>query len=438
MTVIIAYYWPRLIVSVVFAVYAAFVLKRKKEKLLSLLLKSVACFFLSCTVISILAELLLVFPFKHYILKPNISSSVMVNVVWAIFRLLLELVVYSIPSYLCGKILKLHPTIMASIYLETALIDRFAQVVAFSETSYLVVLCLEIIFLGIYHRSDLDFGLQNKIYINWAPVFYYNLAFFMVVNACYVAYLMIPELAVEGLTVHSIWLDGIVLVAAFAAAGFTKLNISASREQAHKMEYMRKFQDNQTDIISNFATISEAKSGETGMHIKRVSEYSAILAQGLLKDETEISYIKVASMMHDIGKLMIPNEIIEKPGKLNEEEFETMKTHSDYGNSLLSHSDGDIMSIARTIAYEHHERWDGLGYPRGLKGNEISIYAQIVSVADVFDALTSRRSYKEPWDSLEAKVEIIRQSGHQFSPQVVENFNKYFNDIEMVRKIYAD
>ena len=143
-------------------------------------------------------------------------------------------------------------------------------------------------------------------------------------------------------------------------------------------------------------------------------------------------------MMHDIGKLMIPNEIIEKPGQLTDEEYEIIKKHTTYGNSMLSHSDGDIMSIAKSIAYEHHERWDGLGYPRGLKGDEISIYAQIVSVADVFDALTSRRSYKEPWDSVEAQVEIIRQKGQQFSPRIVDIFNKRFDEIEIVRKLYAD
>ena len=435
---VIAFYWPRLIVSLCFSILSAYILWKKNVTGISLLLRVVACFFLSCSIISILAELLLVYPLKRYILEPMISSPRLVDLIWATSRVLLEMVVYSIPSYICQKLLKLHPTIMASIYLETALIDRLAQVVAFTKYSYFVVLLVIFIALSIYHREDIDFVIQNRRHINWAPVFYYNLAFFLVVNICYLAYLFIPELAAETLTVHIIWLDFVVIISALAATGFTKLNINVSREQLHKMDYMRKFQDNQTDIISNFAIISETKSGETDKHVKRVSEYSAILAEELLEDETEVSYIKVASMMHDIGNLMVPNEILEKPGKLTSDEYEVIKTHSTYGDSLLSHSDGDIMAIARAIAHEHHERWDGLGYPRGLKGDEISLYAQIVSVADVFDALTSKRAYKEAWDPVEAKVEILRQSGHQFSPKVVDVFIRRFDDFLLVKKVYAD
>ena len=222
------------------------------------------------------------------------------------------------------------------------------------------------------------------------------------------------------------------------AAGFSRLNVSLSKEHDKQLDYMQKFQDSQTDIIRDFATISEAKSGETGQHIRRVSEYSAILAKDFYNNDTDIRCIKVASMMHDIGKLMIPNEIIEKKGKLTPEEYEVIKTHSSYGNDLLSQNNGEILSIARTIAYEHHERWDGKGYPRGLKGDEASLYAQIVSVADVYDALTSRRSYKEPWPAEEAKAEILKQSGYQFSPKVVDAFIANYDRIEEIRQKYAD
>ncbi|WP_175560091.1 HD-GYP domain-containing protein [Butyrivibrio sp. YAB3001] len=274
--------------------------------------------------------------------------------------------------------------------------------------------------------------------MNWRSVLHYNMALFVLLDICYGAYYIFPGLGTNILNIPTLWLDAIVLVSCFFAISFSKLNIVVSLEHQNKIEYMRKFQENQSDIIRDFATISEAKSGETGQHIRRVSEYSALLASKLIDDETDIAYVKVASMMHDIGKLMIPNEIIEKPDKLTDEEYEIMKTHSAYGDSLLSHNQGKIMTMARTIAYEHHERWDGNGYPRGLKGEQISIYAQIVSVADVYDALTSRRSYKEAWPAIDAKVEILRQRGHQFSPRVVDVFNSSYDEIEKIRKQYAD
>ena len=434
---VLSYYWPRFIISAFFCILAARMLW-KRVSIISMLLRSIACFFLSAPVISIITEVYILAPLHTYFLLPLNLSPIFLNTLTAVFYILSQLFIYAIPAKLCGKLMKADNLVVASIYLESALTDRFAQVISFSLVSYLVILLLEYVVLLTYHRNDIIFILNHKEHVKWRPVYFYNFAYFTFVNVCYIAYLFVPELNAERLTVHTLWLNGIVLIAGLSAAGYSKLNITVSREQLNKTEYMRKFQDNQTDIISNFAIISEAKSGETGQHIKRVSEYSSILALGILEDETEISYIRVASMMHDIGKLMIPNDIIEKPGKLTKEEYETIKAHSKYGNSLLSHSDGDIMSIAKSIAYEHHERWDGTGYPRGLKGDEISIYAQIVSVADVYDALTSKRSYKEPWDPIEAKFEILRQRGHQFSPRIVDNFIKRFDDIELVRTLYAD
>lgn len=138
-------------------------------------------------------------------------------------------------------------------------------------------------------------------------------------------------------------------------------------------------------------------------------------------------------MMHDIGKLLIPREIIEKPGKLTDEERAIMSEHTNYGKEILANSKGEIISMARTIAYEHHERWDGTGYPRKIAGNEISVYAQIVSVADVYDALTSVRSYKAAWSSEEAYDEILRQRGKQFSPTVVDAFCNCYDRIKEIQ-----
>ena len=221
-------------------------------------------------------------------------------------------------------------------------------------------------------------------------------------------------------------------------SAFFKMGISSARESDIKLDYMNKFLHAQENIIQTFAEIMEAKSGETGKHVRRVAEYSQLLAKKLGRGTENAAYIRVASMMHDVGKLMIPLEILEKQGSLDENEFEIMKTHTTYGDQLLSHSNGTVMNIARDIAYEHHEKWDGSGYPRGLHGDQISLTAQIVAVADVYDALTSKRAYKDAWPPETAKAEILNQTGKHFSPAVVDAFCSCFNDIEIVRKAYPD
>ena len=135
---------------------------------------------------------------------------------------------------------------------------------------------------------------------------------------------------------------------------------------------------------------------------------------------------------------MISQDILEKPGRLTPEEYAIVKEHSAFGWNLLANSKGEVMEMARGIALEHHERWDGGGYPGGLKGDEISIYAQIVSVADVYDALTSKRSYKDAWDPDDARKEIVVQRGKQFAPRVVDAFVSCYSEIEEIRRQYAD
>ncbi|XME03411.1 HD-GYP domain-containing protein [Lachnospiraceae bacterium C1.1] len=194
----------------------------------------------------------------------------------------------------------------------------------------------------------------------------------------------------------------------------------------------------QEGVILTFSEIVSNKSGETGGHVKRVAEYSSILARELGYPEEAVDEIRLASMMHDIGKLMVSNEIIEKPGALTSDEFEEMKKHVVYGEKLLAHTGGGVMKKALVIAKEHHERWDGKGYVLGLKGNQTSELAQIVSVADVFDALTSKRSYKEPWPCSLARDEIIRNRGTQFSPRCVDAFEKCYEQFLEIRKAFPD
>ncbi len=184
--------------------------------------------------------------------------------------------------------------------------------------------------------------------------------------------------------------------------------------------------------------MSEAKSGETGQHVRRVAEYSKLLGTKLGLGYEEVGNLKIAAMMHDLGKLMISKEIIEKPAKLTPAEYDIVKQHTQYGWDILSNSDGELIKMARIIAVQHHEYWNGQGYPIGLNGNGISIYAQIVAVADVFDALTSERSYKRAWSNEEAYNEIIKQRGEQFSPRVVDAFIECFNQIRVIRDTYLD
>lgn len=195
--------------------------------------------------------------------------------------------------------------------------------------------------------------------------------------------------------------------------------------------------ETQEELVRAFSEISESKSGQTGHHIKRVSEYMKIMAGAIKLDQEEKDCLVIASMMHDIGKLLIPEQILEKPGKLTVEEFEVIKDHVHLGYKLLEYSPGRIMEIARVIALQHHEKWDGTGY-LGMQGEEIDYYSRIMAVVDVFDALMSKRSYKESWTVEEAYNEIVSQSGKHFDPQIVDLFKAHFSEFLEVVNHYPD
>lgn len=194
----------------------------------------------------------------------------------------------------------------------------------------------------------------------------------------------------------------------------------------------------QEEMIMSFAEITENKSGQTGQHIKRVSEYSRVLAKKLGMSEEEVEAVRIASTMHDVGKLLIPSEILEKPGKLTDEEYAAIKTHTTMGGQLLENVEGEEMQLSRTIALQHHERYDGRGYPAQMRGDDISLEGRIVAVADVYDALTSRRSYKEAWKEEDAYREILRGRGTQFDPRVVDAFEAAHGEILAVREKFKD
>ena len=195
--------------------------------------------------------------------------------------------------------------------------------------------------------------------------------------------------------------------------------------------------DAEEEIVIAFAEITEAESGQTGKHVKRVSEYSRVIAKGMGLPPERVEQIRMASMMHDIGKLLIPPEVLEKTGKLTDEEFETIKTHVTIGESLLHNAPGEIMQVARLIAWQHHEWWNGKGY-LGMRKEEIDIAARITAVADVYDALTSKRSYKKAWTSREAYDIIMKESGTHFDPEVTHAFSVHFGEIQRLQAKYID
>lgn len=176
--------------------------------------------------------------------------------------------------------------------------------------------------------------------------------------------------------------------------------------------------------IYSLAMAAEAKDDNTGTHVLRIQSYSKALALKLNASEEEAEEIGYSAIMHDVGKISIPDEILKKPGKLTQKEFATMKTHSISGERILPSS--DFFKIARQIARSHHEKWEGSGYPDGLKWKSIPFAARIVAVADVFDALMSRRSYKDSWPVDKAMAEMRAQSGIHFDPEMVEAWIELF------------
>jgi len=194
----------------------------------------------------------------------------------------------------------------------------------------------------------------------------------------------------------------------------------------------------QKEIIFRMGEIGESRSKETGNHVKRVAEYSYILALGLGLPKDEAEKIRMASPMHDIGKVAIPDAVLKKPGRLTEEEYEIMKTHTTIGYNLLQGSNRELLRTAAHIAYEHHEKWDGTGYPRGLKGEEIHLYGRITAVADVFDALGSDRVYKKAWE-LDRIINLFREErGRHFDPKLVDVFMDELPRILEARDRYRD
>ena len=188
--------------------------------------------------------------------------------------------------------------------------------------------------------------------------------------------------------------------------------------------------DTQKEIIERLGEVVENRSQEAAQHVNRVAKISYILAIAYGLDEKEAEKLKMASPMHDIGKIGIPDRILLKPARLDQQEYTIIKTHTQIGKEILEGSKREILKLAKSIAYEHHEKWDGTGYPQGLRGNEISIHGRITAIADVFDALTQERVYKEPWSMEEALKLFNTEKGKQFDPKLVDLFVENLDKIK--------
>jgi PAS domain S-box-containing protein len=196
--------------------------------------------------------------------------------------------------------------------------------------------------------------------------------------------------------------------------------------------------ETQRDVVYTMGAIGETRSKETGNHVKRVAEYSKILALHYGLDENEAELLKMASPMHDIGKIGIPDDILNKPGKLTDNEWNIMKTHASLGYQMLKNSKREILQASAIVAHTHHEQWDGGGYPKGLKGEEIHIYGRITAIADVFDALGSDRCYKKAWED-EKIFELIKNGREKhFDPKLVDIFFKNLDIFLEIRSKFKD
>jgi HD-GYP domain-containing protein (c-di-GMP phosphodiesterase class II) len=202
------------------------------------------------------------------------------------------------------------------------------------------------------------------------------------------------------------------------------LAASYTGKQLEAIALQEEIESTQREIILTLAETGEMRSKETGNHVKRVAEYSGILAKAFGLSQAEVSLLKNSSPMHDIGKIAIPDSILLKPGRLTDEERVEMNTHTTLGYEMLNHSDRELLKTAALVAHQHHEKWDGTGYPNGLKGKEIHIFGRLLAIADVFDALICKRVYKEPWP-VNKIIEMFKESkGKDFDPDVVDVFLK--------------
>lgn len=236
------------------------------------------------------------------------------------------------------------------------------------------------------------------------------------------------------------WRDGdeMLLVFSFDITEDHNQLTQLEERSATISELNLEIQETQREVISTMGRIAESRSQETGNHVKRVAEYSYLLAikYGLLVEDAEL--LRQASPMHDIGKVAIPDAILNKPGRHTPEEQVVMRTHARIGYEMMAHSDRDLLKAAAVVAHEHHEKWDGTGYPRGLAGEDIHIFGRITAIADVFDALGSDRAYKQAWEDERIFSLFREERGKHFDPDLIDIFFAHLDEFLAIREALQD
>jgi response regulator RpfG family c-di-GMP phosphodiesterase len=212
-------------------------------------------------------------------------------------------------------------------------------------------------------------------------------------------------------------------------------NVAIAFNNIHLAEELER---TQKEVVERIGAVAETRSEETGNHVRRVAEYCHLLALASGMSDAEAQMLKEAAPMHDIGKVGIPDSILNKPGRLTPEEFEIMKKHAEIGKELLSGSNSRLLDISAIVAYEHHERYDGKGYPRGLSGEDIHIYGRITAIADVFDALGCPRCYKNAWPIDTVFDYMKEQRGKQFDPGLIDLLFARKEEVLKIRESFKD
>lgn len=201
---------------------------------------------------------------------------------------------------------------------------------------------------------------------------------------------------------------------------------------------LQEVENTQREAIYMMGELAESRSRETGNHVKRVAEFCAVLGRQLNLSHSDVELIRLASPMHDVGKVSTPDAILKKPGRLTNEEFEIMKRHTTEGYTVLSRSSGRIFQTAAQIAYSHHEKWNGSGYPLGLEGVSIPLFGRITAVADVFDALSNDRCYKMAWPIERVILYFQEEKGKHFDPDIAEILLQYIDEFVRIQLDYRD
>lgn len=212
-----------------------------------------------------------------------------------------------------------------------------------------------------------------------------------------------------------------------------------NRELDRKVHIQTKqLHETRLQIIQRLGRAAEYKDDDTGLHVIRMSKYSHILGLAAGMSEVEAETLLNASPMHDIGKIGIPDNILKKPGKLEDDEFDVMKTHCEIGAEIIGDDTSELLQMARVVALTHHEKWNGFGYPNGLAEEDIPRVGRIVAIADVFDALTSVRPYKKAW-TVEDAVDLLKSgAGDHFDPQLVPLFVEVLPEVVSVKEEYSE